>query len=40
MWLVSTLLFDRWFDSLEEALTCWQASPTTRTYPCLDSGWK
>ncbi len=40
MWLVSTLLSDHWFDDLNEALAAYQASPKTRTYPRLDSGWK
>lgn len=39
MWLVSSPLFDCWFESLEKAMLCWQASPKTRTYPVLDSGW-
>lgn len=39
MWLVSTLLSDHWFESLTEAYACWQAAPSTRTFPRLDSGW-
>jgi hypothetical protein len=39
MWLVSTLLSDHWFNSLEEAIECWRASPRSRTYPYLDGGW-
>lgn len=39
MWLVSTLLCDRWFNSFDAAYTCWQASPKSRIYPRLDSGW-
>lgn len=37
MWLVSTLLFDHWFDSLSDALSFHRASPKTRTYPRLES---
>lgn len=37
MWLVSTLLFDHWFDSLRDALAFHGASPKTRTYPRLES---
>lgn len=40
MWLVSTLLTDHWFESLEVAYAYWQASPKTRTFPLLDSGWR
>lgn len=39
MWLVSSLLWDRWFDDFAEAYTFWQASPTTRTRPVLDAEW-
>lgn len=37
MWLVSTLLFDHWFDSLTDALSFHAASPKTRTYPRLEA---
>lgn len=37
MWLVSTLLFDHWFDSLRDALAFHGASPQTRTYPRLEA---
>lgn len=37
MWLVSTLLFDHWFDSLSDALAFHAESPKTRTYPRLDA---
>lgn len=39
MWLVSTLFTDHWFDDLNEAMSCYLASPKTRTYPRLDSDW-
>lgn len=37
MWLVSTLLFDHWFDSLADAISFHGASPATRTYPRLEA---
>jgi hypothetical protein len=37
MWLVSTLLVDHWFESLSDALACYNQSPKTRTYPRLEA---
>lgn len=37
MWLVSTLLFDHWFDSLNDAMSFYGNSPKTRTFPRLEA---
>ena len=36
MWLVSSLLFDYWFDDLNEAFALYQKNPKAFTYPRLE----